>query len=270
MIHQPNILNMVDLPKDFVVPGTKMYHPLTANSRFVPPKDIFMYIDPAGGGSDELAFAASCAVGPYIHVLDVGGLKGGLAGDNPAVLCEVIRELGVTHILVESNMGHGLFEINLRAELAKVREDKDGNLYCLSNVGVTGEYSTGQKEKRIIDSLVSPMQRHRIVLHKRVFESDVRYNKQHNIDSRQQYSLFYQISNITTDRQSLTKDDRIEAMAGAVRHFKGILAVDENKAAAARVTAELQAHMANPMGYVLPKVKSAGTRRIAHSRRSRK
>lgn len=270
MIHQPNLLNLVDLPRDFVIPGTKMYHPLTANSRFVPPKEIFMYIDPAGGGSDELAFAASCSIGPYIHVLDVGGLKGGLAGDNPAVLCEIIKELGVQHIMVESNMGHGLFEINLRAELAKVREDKDGNMYCLSGVGVEGEYSTGQKEKRIIDSLVSPMQRHRIVLHKRVFESDIRFNKQHNIDSRQQYSLFYQLANITSDRNSLVKDDRVEAMAGAVRHFKGILAVDENKAAAARVTAELIAHMANPMGYNLPKVKASGTRRIAHTRRSRK
>lgn len=220
-----------------------------------------MYLDPAGGGSDELAFGVATSVGPYIHVLDVGGFKGGLSGDNPKLLCEVIKELGVTHILCESNMGHGLFEINLRAELAK---------YNLSHIGVAGEYSTGQKEKRIIDSLVSPMQRHRIVLHKRVFVSDQKYGKQHNADARVQYSVFYQLANITTDRNSLVHDDRLEAMAGAVRHFKGILAVDENKAAEARANLEVIQFMADPMGYGTKQSRQTGTRKVVHGRRTRK
>lgn len=262
MVYQANILNQVELPRDFPIPGQKMYHPMTAFSKFVKPKDIFMFIDPAGGGSDELAFGVATSVGPYIHVLDVGGFKGGLAGDNPKLLCEVIAELGVTNILCESNMGHGLFEINLRAELAK---------YNLNHVGVSGEYSTGQKEKRIIDSLVSPMQRHRIVIHKRVLESDIKYGKQHSIDARVQYSVFYQMSNITTDRNSLAHDDRLEAMAGAVRHFKGILAVDEHKAADARALGEVKQFMADPMGYgKADNNRQAGTRKIVHGRRNRK
>jgi len=169
MIHQPNTLNQAELPKGFPVPGTKMYHPVTAHSRFVAPKEIFCYIDPAGGGSDELAFAIGCSIGPYIHILDVGGFKGGLAGDNPDKLCKVIHDLKVGAVLVESNMGHGLFEINLRAEFEKERLDEDGVPYNLKAVGIAGEYSTGQKERRIIDSLVSPMQRHRVVIHKRIF-----------------------------------------------------------------------------------------------------
>jgi hypothetical protein len=261
MIYQANYLNQVELPKDFPIPGQKMYHPMTAHSKFVAPKEIFMFIDPAGGGSDELAFGVATSVGPYIHVLDVGGFKGGLSGDNPKLLCEVIKELSVTHILCESNMGHGLFEINLRAELAK---------YELAHVGVAGEYSTGQKEKRIIDSLVSPMQRHRIVLHKRVFESDIRYGKQHNAEARVQYSVFYQLANITTDRNSLVHDDRLEALAGAVRHFKGVLAVDENKAAEARASSEVKAFMENPMGYTEKTNRQSGTRKVVQGRRNRK
>lgn len=263
MIYQANVLNQVELPREFPIPNQKMYHPLTASSKFVPVKDVFMYIDPAGGGADELAFAVGTSVGPYVHILDVGGFKGGLSGDNPKLLCEVISELKVTHILCESNMGHGLFEINLRAELAK---------YGLSHVGVEGEYSTGQKEKRIIDSLVSPLQRHRVIIHRRVLASDVKYGKQHNADSRVQYSVFYQIANITTDRQSLVHDDRVEAVAGVVRHFKGILAVDENKAAEARAEAEVAAFMADPMGYggKFKQNNAKGTRRVAHGRRNRK
>lgn len=232
--------SLVELPNDFPVTQAKMYHPTVVQCEWVPrPKEAVMYIDPAGGGSDELAFAVSTALGPYIHVLDVGGLKGGLTDENGHILCDVVEELGVVHIQVESNMGHGLFEINLRAYLEKRK------LKC----GVAGEYSTGQKERRIIDSLVGGMQRHKVVLHRRVFESDVKYNKQHSQDKRTQYSVFYQLANITTDRNSLVKDDRLEAMAGAVRHWKHVLALDEEKAAQARREADAAEFINNPMGY---------------------
>ncbi len=262
IIYQAAPKYAVELPREFPVPATRMYHPVAVDCRYVTPKDIFMFIDPAGGGSDEYAFAVSTAVGPYIHILDVGGLKGGMSGDNPSILCDVIRDLRVTHVLIESNMGHGAMEILLRAELAK---------HNLSHVGVTGEYSTGQKERRIIDSLVGPMQRHRVVIHKRVFESDEKYGKQHSVDARSQFSVFYQLANITTDRQSLTKDDRLEAMAGAVRRWKAVLATDEHKAAEARARSEVQAFLSNPMGYLdSSQNRAIGTRRIVHGRRARK
>ncbi len=250
------------LPQELPIPLTKMYYPVTVECTFVPPKLIQMFIDPAGGGADELAFGVSTAVGPYVHVLDCGGLKGGLSGDNPEILCSVIAENKVTDITVESNMGHGLFEINLRAELAK---------RGLAHVQVKGEYSTGQKERRIIDSIVSPMQRHRVIVHRKVFESDIKYGKQHSAEARTQYSLWYQLANITTDRNSLPHDDRLEAFAGCVRLWKNVLAVDENKAAAARAQSEVLEYLANPMGYEnnLPP-RSKGTRRITQGRPARK
>lgn len=252
----------VELPQEFPIPLTKMYYPVTVECTFVPPKLIQMFIDPAGGGADELAFGVSTAVGPYVHVLDCGGLKGGLSGDNPEILCSVIAENKVTDITVESNMGHGLFEINLRAELAK---------RGLAHVQVKGEYSTGQKERRIIDSIVSPMQRHRVIVHRKVFESDIKYGKQHSAEARTQYSLWYQLANITTDRNSLPHDDRLEAFAGCVRLWKNVLAVDENKAAAARAQSEVLEYLANPMGYENNQPpRSKGTRRITQGRRARK
>lgn len=254
---------LVELPQSFPVPLTKMYHPVPTDCRFQAPTDVAMYIDPAGGGSDEIGFGIATAIGPYIHLLDVGGLKGGLTDENAAELVHVIRDNKVTRIKVESNMGHGLFEINLRAILAKHAD--------LSHIGVVGEYSTGQKERRIIDSLVSPMQRHRVIVHRRVFESDVKYGKQHSQEVRTQYSMFYQLSNITTDRNSLPHDDRLEAAAGAVREFKNMLAVDEHKAAEQRALAEVQAFMQDPMGYGTGSTnKHSGTRRIVHGRRARK
>ena len=262
IVYQSAPKYLVDLPNDFPVTLAKMYHPVPVDCTFRKPDMVGMFIDPAGGGADEIGYGVATALGPYIHVLDCGGIKGGLTEENGKVLAEIIAEFKVTDVLCESNMGLGLFEINLRAILEK---------HGLSHVGVRGEYSTGQKEKRIIDSLVSSMQRHRIVVHKRVFESDLRWGKQHSQADRQQYSVFYQIANITTDRQSLPHDDRIEGFAGAVRMFKGVLLEDETKAAKARALSEVKEYLADPMGYgVSSKDRTSGIRRVVHGRRARK
>lgn len=236
----------------------KMYYPVPTDAAFVRPGQRIMYLDPAGGGTDEIGGAVTTAVGPYIHALDCFGLTGGLTEKNVEFICESVRDCGVQLIKCESNMGHGLFEINLRAEL-----EKRG----LGHVGVIGEYSTGQKERRIIDSMVSALQRHRIVLHKRVFEHDVECCKQHPLDKRTQYSVFYQIANLTTDRNSLVKDDRVEALAGAIRHWKDVLAMDENKAAEKRKQSEYVEFMRNPMGYADSGKQARGTRQKIHNRR---
>lgn len=254
--------NLLSLGQDFPVPMARMYYAAPVQAQFVKPKDIFMFIDPAGGGADEIGYAVSTAVGPFIHVLEVGGLKGGLNPANDAELCRIVRTHGVTRIKAESNMGHGLFEITLRA-IFSAHEDLTHLVGAIS-----GEYSTGQKEKRIIDSLVAPMQRHRVIVHQAVFDADARCNKQHSIDKRTGYSLWYQLSNITTDRGSLPNDDRLESMAGAVREFKQVLDQDENKAAQARATAEVQGFIADPMGYGNKAQLPRGSRR--HLNKSRR
>jgi hypothetical protein len=40
-------------------------------------------------------------------------------------------------------------------------------------------------------------------------------------------SGFYQMHNITSDRNSLLKDDRIDALSGLVRHLNSTLVLDE-------------------------------------------
>jgi hypothetical protein len=255
----------VELGPDFPVTMAKMYYAAPTETNFVAPKDVFMFVDPAGGGADEIGLGAACAVGPYIHVLDVAGIRGGLTPENEAEICDFVRRNKVSRLKVESNMGHGLFEIHLRAVFSQ-HEDLAHLAAC-----VTGEYSTGQKEKRIIDSMVSAMQRHRVVVHQRVFESDVKYGKKHGIDQRTGFSLWYQLANITTDRNSLPHDDRLEAMAGAVREFKFVLDQDEHKAAAARAAEAHTAFMRNPMGYADHINSTArGTRRSMDIRRTRR
>lgn len=255
----------VPLGMEFPVPMAKMYYAPPVECSFAKPLEVVAYIDPAGGGTDEIGVGVATALGPYIHLLDVAGLSGGLTSANARELCDIFRRNRVSRIIVESNMGHGLFEINLRAILNACEDLKH-----LSNA-VIGEYSKGQKEKRIIDSLVSPMQRHRVVVHQQVFESDVRYGKFYGQEVRNLYSLWYQMANITTDRDSLPHDDRLEAAAGAIRQFKHVLTQDEHKAAAARVKAALQEFLDNPMGYADSSTHrvQAGTRSLLDRRRRR-
>lgn len=267
---------LVKLDADFPIPLQVMYHPVPMDCKFIAPKEApMMFIDPAGGGADELAWGVSASLGPYIHLLDVQGWKGGMCVQNVIRIILSIVKYGITVVRCESNMGHGLFEINLRAEIAKAMKELDDKtdsevanalratgvvvpkiIAALKAVGVVGEYSTGQKERRIIDSYVAAAQRHKVIIHPQVFISERECGKQHIVAERDQYSFFYQYSNITTDRGSLVHDDRCEAAAGAVRHWKAVLVVDEDKAAEARSAAEAKEFVNNPMGYTdLPKTK---------------
>lgn len=248
-------------PPEFPVALAKLYSAVPVECAYVAPEDIFCYCDPAGGGSDELAMACGAALGPAIHILDVLGVRGGLTDTNEKIIVDWLKDNKVNRILVESNMGAGLFERNLMALLAK---------NDLGHIGVKGEFSKGQKERRIISSLVSSMQRHRVVIHQKVLDSEKAQLSKYNQAERTAYSLFYQIDNITTDRDSLTHDDRIEAVAGVVREFKNTLIIDEDKAAQARRDAAAQEFINNPMGYSKSVNKMYyGTRRSINKRRGR-
>lgn len=254
--------HLVQLPQDFAVPGAKLYHPAPTDCTFRKPADVAMFIDPAGGGGDELTWAIGSAVGPWIHVFEVNGRGGGLTEQNEARLRQAITTYGVTRIRCESNMGHGTFEISLRAMLRE---------HGLGHVGVTGEYSVGQKERRIINRLQSPSARHRIVLHKGVFDADVEARALYSPEKRKQYSVFYQIENITTDHNSIPKDDRVEAMAGVVSLFATALLDDPEAAERARQQAALQEFLRNPMGYThINTQPTKGTRGRVARRRDRK
>lgn len=258
--YQATPSNLVDLGRDFPVQGAKMYYaaPVFPGVMFVPPKEVRMFIDPAGGGGDEIGYGVSFAVGPYIHVPVVGGLRGGMSDENMDHICEVVRTYNVGHIRCESNMGHGAFEKLLRAALEKAG---------LGHVGVTGEYSSGQKERRIINRLVSAMQRHRVIVYPVMFELQDALGKVYSNEKRAEVNVFYQIANITTDHGSLVKDDRIEALAGAVNLWQNVLTQDEEKAAEQRKIAQAREFMENPMGYTDTKaVHKKDTRGRASSR----
>lgn len=277
--------NQVRLPDGFGSPESKLYYGVIPNCDWTDAckERVYCYIDPAGGGEDELAWSIGFSQAPYIHWVYTGGLRGGLTEANTRTILNTFIEFGVTRVLVETNMGHGLFEINLRKSLAdeikRLKQESDRvyhdnpvlskelarNVEILSKIGIESEYSTDQKERRIIDSLVSTMQRHQLVVHQSAIESDTKYNRAYGASDRQ-YSVFHQMEFITTDRGSLRHDDRLESLAGLVRMFKYDLLVDEDKAAEKRDAKRAAEFYNNPLGYSEDILSQIGSRRNSKPR----
>ncbi len=84
------------------------------------------------------------------------------------------------------------------------------------------------------------MNSHRLVMDRRIIERDRLHAKNVPPDQALRYQLFYQLSRITRDRGALVQDDRLDALAGAVRYWKDRLAQDADEAIADREAQQLE------------------------------
>lgn len=241
--------------------GYRVYSCAHASSTFGKYEYKIMEIDPAGNGGDEVAYACGGVFNSYVHLFSVGGLQGGMSKQNINTLIDLCVEFGITKIWVESNMGAGTVEQLIIAELESRK---------IHDIAVEGYYNGTQKEKRIIDTVSPLTRRHKLIVHERAIQDDWMYCKKYTPEKRMICSAFYQLANITYDRNSLAKDDRADAVAGMVRHLVGMIAVDDEKLQEKRDEAEKLAFIMNPMGYKdyqrKDQWKSNRVKRSGHSR----
>lgn len=99
-----------------------------------------------------------------------------------------------------------------------------------------------QKERRIIDTLEPIMNQHKLIIDKRVVRDDLESIKIYPLEKQQQYSLFYQMTRLTKDRNSLAHDDRLDALSIAVADCLEMLAVDADEEIRLRQEAEEEAY----------------------------
>lgn len=114
----------------------------------------------------------------------------------------------MTEVLVEKNFGDGMFLKLLTPFLTK-HHPVTTNLI----------HSTGQKERRIIDTLEPVMNQHRLVVNKKLVQKDIDTTDVYATEVAHRYQLFYQLTRITKDRDSIPKDDRLDALAMAVKYW---------------------------------------------------
>ncbi|CAB4165226.1 hypothetical protein UFOVP823_20 [uncultured Caudovirales phage] len=189
-----------------------------------------MFIDPAGRGADDTAYAIVKELHGQLFAAEARGLDGGYDDATLEKLANAAIRHRVNTILIEKNFGDGMFTQLLRPVLLR-----KGWAGAIEEI-----HSTGQKELRVIDTLEPLMNRHKLVIDKRLAEDDFQSTREREGvkgETSIQYSLFYQLTHITRDRGSLRHDDLVEALAGACRFFVDRVNRDQDKAMAQHIDA---------------------------------
>lgn len=186
-----------------------------------------MAIDPSGKGSDETGYAILKYLNGLLYLVDVGGYRDGFADATLAALAGKALRWGVNNIIIEQNYGGGMFDQLLKPHLIRA--------FAKANEGETGSagkiddewngWSSTQKEQRICDTLQPVLESHRLVIHRRLIEEDL---KQQEADA--QYSFVQQLTRMERTKGCLPHEDRVEAVSMACAYFTERMNKDAKRA----------------------------------------
>lgn len=187
--------------------GDFFYAPFERSKDVVPYTGCCMAIDGSGRGKDETAYAIIKYLNGYLFVMEIGGLREGYSDTTLQYLANKAKFYGVNEVIIESNFGDGMFTQLIKPVLNKVHP-------C----AVQEVRNSKQKELRIIDTLEPVMMRHKLIFNKSIITDDyVVYEKDYN------YSLIYQMTRISKDKNSLAHDDRLDALTMAVAYWVAVM-----------------------------------------------
>jgi len=195
------------------------YHrPLKTIGDMIPYTGSVLSIDPSGRGKDETGYAVVKMLNGQLYVPDAGGLRGGYDTQTLQQLVGIAKHNKVNQVVIESNFGDGmfmelikpLFRTTYPVTIEEVRHNK-------------------QKELRIVDVLEPVLNAHRLVFDPSVVTLDYKSAQAYPIEIQTKYMLFYQLSRITREKNSLTHDDRLDALSIAVAYWVQQMAADVNQ-----------------------------------------
>ena len=198
----------------FGMEGDRLHKPAFLSDHWVPWQFSLMAIDPSGRGSDETAYCILRFLNGRLFLTSFGGIAGGYDEAVLEKLGKIAAVNRVNLIVVEDNFGQGMF-----AQLLKP------HVHCT----VETERVTTQKERRIISALEPVISGHRLVVDREalekdheVFSLDVNEDREEAVgeEGKRYYSLTYQLSRITFEKNSLPHDDRIDVLGLAVKYYE--------------------------------------------------
>ena len=215
--------------------GDKFYRPMWTADDMAEYTGSILFVDPSGRGSDETGYAVVKMLNGWLYLVDAGGLTGGYNDTTMKQLALIAAKHKVNKAIVESNFGDGMFTELLKPWLRKTH-----------SCSVEGVRASIQKEQRIIDTLEPVMNQHRLIVNKDLIKRD------YDSASKPYYSLFYQMTRLTKDKGSLSHDDRLDAVAGAVAYWVEQMGQDtesaEKRHREALLDKELEKFMENCFG----------------------
>lgn len=191
--------------------GDMYYAPLSRSPETAPYTGTVMAIDPSGRGKDETAFAVIKFLAGYLFLMEVGGYQDGYTELTLTQIAQKAKFWGVNEIVVEANFGDGMFTKVMTPVFSKIHP-------C----AITEIKNTKQKELRIIDTLEPVLMQHRLIVNEGIIEDDYRV-----FERQQAYSLIYQMTRLSRDKNSLSHDDKLDAVCMAVSYWLDKMDVDE-------------------------------------------
>lgn len=214
-----NVLS--DLP-NVAMTGDRFYGPMFTSKdlEWVPFDMTVMFVDPSGRGKDETGYAVVRLCQGMMWLVAAGGFLGGYDDSTLQALAIIAKGKGVNVMLVEPNFGDGMFTKLLAPVVHKVWPS------CTVE---DADRAKAQKEARIIDTLEPVMMQHKLIVDPEVIESDYKSVQGLSGEDAQRYRLIYQLTRITRDRGALVRDDRVDALAGAVAYLLDRMGLDAQK-----------------------------------------
>ncbi len=205
---------ITDLP-NVGLPGDGYYKPETKLGDWLKYTGSVMAVDPSGRGRDECGYAVVKMLNGYLYVTECGGIQGGYNEENLRALSVIAKRNAVNMIVIESNFGDGMFMELWKPVLLKIYQ-----------VTMEEIRSNVQKERRICDTIEPVMNSHRLVIDPKVIENDYKTVQHYPSESQSKYMLMHQMTRITRDKGALTQDDRLDALAMAVKYWVDQMAAD--------------------------------------------
>lgn len=193
--------------------GDYYYSPFSRSTETLPYTGTVMAIDPSGRGKDETTYAVVKFLNGYLFLMEVGGYQDGYTDYTLNQLAAKAKFWQVNEIIVESNFGDGMFTKILTPVIGKQHP-------CT----ISEIRHNKQKELRIIDTLEPVLMQHKLIVNRPVIEEDYKvYQRQ------QSYSLIYQLTRLSRDKNSLSHDDRLDAVCIAVAYWLDKMDIDQDE-----------------------------------------
>ena len=210
--------------------GDFFYNPMRISDDWGPFTGSAMFIDPSGKGKDETGYAVVKERHGMLYATAVGGLQGGYSPQTLRDLAVVAKLNGVQTVIVESNLGIGMFSQLFFPALKEVYETPTIGGYVGPVPLIEDQRAVGQKELRMVATLEPVMNQHRLVITSDVWKMDAKGIPGVAREDQQAYRLGYQLTRLTRDRGCLRHDDRIDALAGAVAYWEKAMSTVSDEA----------------------------------------
>lgn len=190
--------------------GDRYYRPMWSSEAVQPYSGRVLAIDPSGRGSDETSYCVGYMLNGYIFCPEIKGTADGYSDTTLRHLANVAKIHKVNEIVVEANFGDGMFVQLLAPHVNRTYP-------CT----ITEVRHSTQKERRIIDTLEPVMMQHRLIFDPRVIIEDEDTTR-NDIN----YSLFHQMTRLTSERGALRHDDRLDCLSIMVAYWNSQMDAD--------------------------------------------